>query len=68
MTKDEIAARWPDAVSKARELREVFGDGVRLLYARNEAGDELGRRPAEPLQSPAGLPRQRIGATGAVTS
>lgn len=46
MNKEEIAERWPEAVALARELRAVFGEGVRLLYAKNERGEELGR-PSE---------------------
>lgn len=41
---EEIARLWPGAVQFARTFREVFGDGVRLIYARNSAGDELKRR------------------------
>lgn len=44
MTKDEIAERWPEAVAIARLLREVFGNEVRLLYARNKEGEELGEK------------------------
>jgi hypothetical protein len=46
MTKDEIARQFPEAVEFARQMREVFGDGVRLLYARNAAGLELGKQTA----------------------
>jgi hypothetical protein len=38
VTKDEIAAKFPEAVEFARQMRDVFGDGVRLIYARNSAG------------------------------
>ena len=43
MTREEIAAKFPEAVAFARAIREVFGDGVKLTYARNAAGEELGR-------------------------
>ena len=42
MTKEEIAQRFPTAVQIAREYREIFGDGVRLLWAKGK-GAELGR-------------------------
>lgn len=35
LTKDEVARAFPEAVAFARELRAVFGDGVRLLGAIN---------------------------------
>lgn len=61
MDKLEIAARWPEAVAIARQFRDVFGDGVRLTYAKDKAtGAELGKRdaqrPAErqPAQEPVG--------------
>lgn len=40
----EVAARWPEAVAFARAMREVFGDGVKLTYARNAKGEELGKQ------------------------
>lgn len=43
-TATDVAQRFPDAVALARQFRELFGDGVRLTYARNAAGEELGRR------------------------
>ena len=43
MTAEEIAAKFPEAVAVARAFREVFGEGVRLIYARNPAGETLGR-------------------------
>jgi hypothetical protein len=41
MTAEEVAQRFPDAVSLARALRDVFGE-ARLRYARNAQGDALG--------------------------
>lgn len=52
MTPEEIAARWPEAVTFARTMRAVFGDGVKLIYAKNAAGEVLGR--------PSGLPAKRL--------
>lgn len=46
MSPEEIAHEWPEAVTFARAIRQVFGDGVRLLHARNAAGRELGKDPA----------------------
>jgi hypothetical protein len=43
---EQVQAQFPAAVAFARSLREVFGPGVRLVYARNERGEELGSRPA----------------------
>lgn len=43
MTREEIAERFPQAVEFARLMRDTFGDGVRLTYARNASGEELGR-------------------------
>lgn len=48
MTREEIAARWPEAVQFAQAMREVFGEGVRLTYARNSEGDELGKPSGSP--------------------
>jgi hypothetical protein len=42
MTPEEIAKRFPEAVAFARQFRDVFGPGVRLIYARNQNGEELG--------------------------
>jgi hypothetical protein len=44
MTPEEIAQRFPWAVAVARSHRDVFGPDVRLIYARNERGEELGKR------------------------
>ena len=43
MTKEEVALRFPEAVEIARKFRDTFGDGVRILYARNRDGETLGR-------------------------
>jgi hypothetical protein len=51
ISAQQVAERWPEAVARARELREVFGDGVRMFYARNAEGDELGR-DLPPLRMP----------------
>lgn len=58
MKPEEIAAAFPEAVAIARQFREVFGSGVRLVYARNSAGEELGKpvtapRSHAPADSPA---------------
>jgi len=44
LTREEIARRWPSAVAIARQYRAVFGDGVRLKWARNAAGEVLGKK------------------------
>lgn len=41
----EIARRFPAPVAKARALREVFGDGVRLIYAKDRATGDVLERP-----------------------
>jgi hypothetical protein len=46
-TAASVAEQFPEAVALAREFREVFGEGVRLTYARNAAGEELGRRASQ---------------------
>ena len=43
MTPEDIARKFPEAVAFARQLRDVFGPDVRLVYARNGQGEELGR-------------------------
>lgn len=50
LTKPEIAERWPEAVEFARQFREVFGDGVKLTYAKNCSGETIGR-PSESQSS-----------------
>lgn len=53
MTAEEIAERFPEAVAFARALRDAFGPGVRLVYARNRQGEELGRLDlAQPSERP----------------
>jgi hypothetical protein len=42
MTREEIARKFPEAVAFAREFRPA-DPGVRILYARNQQGEELGR-------------------------
>lgn len=49
VTREEIAARFPDAAAWCTQLREHFGVDARLVYARNGAGEEIGRRVASPL-------------------
>jgi hypothetical protein len=39
-----MAERFPEAVAFARLMREVFGDGVKILYAKNAEGKEIGKR------------------------
>ena len=41
-TAADVERAFPEAVALAKALREVFGDGVRLLYARNAEGEEIG--------------------------
>jgi hypothetical protein len=56
VTHDDVAAEHPEAVAIARSFREVFGQGVRLLYAKNKlTGAELGRLSP---RAPSGYPRQ----------
>jgi hypothetical protein len=43
MSPEEIASTFPEAVAVARQFRDVFGPGVRLIYARNQRGEELGK-------------------------
>jgi hypothetical protein len=43
VTKAEIERRFPEAVAFARLMRAEFGPEVRLIYARNKEGEELGR-------------------------
>lgn len=66
MNKQEIAERWPEAVAIARQFRDVFGDGVRLTYAKDKAtGAELGKRDAQRLaeRQPA---KEQVGASSAL--
>lgn len=36
-----IAAAFPEAVAAAQQLRQAFGSSVRILYARNQSGEEI---------------------------
>lgn len=47
MTPEEIARKFPEAVAFAREIREA-DPGVRLRWARNAQGEELGRLEGPP--------------------
>jgi hypothetical protein len=42
VTAEDIARKFPEAVAFAREFRPA-DPGVRILYARNQQGEELGR-------------------------
>jgi hypothetical protein len=48
LTKAEVEQRFPEAVQLARQFREIFGDDVRLVYAKNAKGETLGKS-SEPL-------------------
>lgn len=57
-TAEEVKAAFPEAVAFAKAFREVFGDAVKLTYARNQQGQEIGRpllhtRNIERLSTPA---------------
>jgi hypothetical protein len=39
-----LRARFPLAAEKRDELLGLFGTGIKVAYARNEAGDEYGQR------------------------
>jgi len=43
MDKDEVRRLFPECVAFADECRRLFGDGVRLVYAK-EGGREIGKR------------------------
>lgn len=43
MDKDEVRRLFPHSVAFADECRRVFGDGVKLVYAK-EGGREIGNR------------------------
>lgn len=47
MEAEEIARRFPEAVSFARSIREQFGNGVRLVRATNATGEQLGKPEAQ---------------------
>lgn len=50
-TAAEVEAAFPEAVQFARQLREVFGDGVKILYARNAQGQEIGKPTSAALST-----------------
>lgn len=43
MDKDEVRRQFPTVIAFADEVRAVFGDGVKLVYAK-ENGREIGKR------------------------
>lgn len=43
MNKDEVRRLFPECVAFADECRSVFGDGVKLVCAK-EGGREIGKR------------------------
>lgn len=43
MNKDDVRMLFPECVSFADRCRRVFGDGVKLVYAK-EGGREIGKR------------------------
>lgn len=45
-TVDEVRAQFPNAVAIADQFREVFGDGVKLVYAE-EGGKSIGYKNPE---------------------
>lgn len=49
---EEVSAAFPEATRFARDLRAVFGDGVKIIYARNAHGQEIGRREKTDLRLP----------------
>lgn len=40
-TAQDVERDFPEAVAFAKAMREVFGDGVKITYARNANGDVL---------------------------
>ncbi|MEO6147039.1 MAG: hypothetical protein ABIT70_08300 [Sulfuriferula sp.] len=44
--RDENRRKFPRAAELLDEFREVFGDGVRLIWA-SENGQEIGNKPRE---------------------
>ena len=48
MTRDDIAAMFPEAAARCTELRALFGADARLTWAKNAQGDEIGRPQAGP--------------------
>lgn len=45
-TAEEIRQRFPNAIALADEVRDVFGDGVKLIYLR-EGNTEYGVKDPE---------------------
>lgn len=43
MNKDEVRRLFPECVAFADQCRDIFGDGVRLIYAK-ENGREIGKK------------------------
>lgn len=39
----DVEEAFPEAVAFARAMREVFGEDVRLSYARNSQGQQIGK-------------------------
>lgn len=49
MTREEFAERFPEAAAFAQAMRQEFGEGVRIVYARNRQGDVIKtKKAAEP--------------------
>ncbi|MDC8446442.1 MAG: hypothetical protein LV471_11020 [Nitrosomonas sp.] len=46
MNKEEVRKNFPECCSVADEFRKVFGNGVRLIYAK-ENGMEIGKLSAD---------------------
>lgn len=49
-TAEDVEAEFPEAVAFAKAMRAVFGD-VKMTYARNAEGREIGRQPQIPLST-----------------
>ena len=48
LSREEIARKFPEAVALARDLREAFGEGVKIIYAKNQEGEEIGNQELVP--------------------
>lgn len=46
MNKEEVRKNFPECCSVADEFRKAFGNGVRLIYAK-ENGMEIGKLSAD---------------------
>lgn len=44
LSKEEFRTLFPECTAFADEVRKIFGDGVKMVYAK-ENGLEVGRRP-----------------------